>query len=425
MPELESQIDDFQVESDPLAEIPVTGRTWQSGSEDISWDQICFVRALDGPRQLEVYDMDDGSKKLVSTSALVGSRGVVPRLTTHWTINHTVAPHLGGDWSEFPITIICPSEKMLQENSNPHALDAIDTYWVGDSYLPEGTVIIHSGEMPEEFRQIPGITFIERKPENQENINAQTVIEKMGYSYFTGDNGHYMQEEGLDLAIKGLREKENISEGSLHSVHLNYLLEKAGLVLGANNTPEMIFSPEILLNGEEDSKTKIEHSINAIYGAYSREKDIPFSRELVQVWAEFAASAIIDRPDLLWQNTNAIARFADLFHEFPESLEIFKSALESKVTDKKDQNTVDRFYDLMGTATPTQLSEEIENKWQDNKKLAEIELSVREDNLEILKKIIEDNYTYDWPIDVEILETKPSPDDPNKITVKFRVKGQT
>ncbi len=76
-----------------------------------------------------------------------------PRATVHFTLNHVVQAHIGGNWDDRPIIILTPYHDTVQENGKPVGFSAVDTYFSPDAdsglKLPKSARIVHPGSVPD------------------------------------------------------------------------------------------------------------------------------------------------------------------------------------------------------------------------------------------------------------------------------------
>lgn len=363
--------------------IEKVGQPWQEGSPEITWDQICFVRSLGTEGQLEVQQFDDGSSHLVAPTALSASSGEVMRDTVHWSINHKVTANNGGSWAESPYIIIAPGAGLKEKNGNPTSLEGVDTYWVGDTIIPENTVIIHTGEVPEEFQQIPGIKWVKqevdlsllaqnetlqlewaqfkieaarpdvdpvKREQTYRDLNdrqfklndelnkpskekASDIIDKMGYTTFRQNSGMQMNEEGLDDAIHGLRNKENILYAGLHSQQETKNIENATFFFN--------------MREEARSIKSLSQSIRLIRGTVGRLQEAGDIEDadmnsLFQVWMENFHSYVKDNPDKFWQDEEAVSAFTELVANHKEMAQMFHGTFELRKDDPESASFIER-----------------------------------------------------------------------------------
>jgi hypothetical protein len=64
------------------------------------------------------------------------------RLSVHYTLNGPVASHLGGVWGQESLAYIAPLGAFVETNGKPAHLNTSDTWFLGDSVFPEGTVLL-------------------------------------------------------------------------------------------------------------------------------------------------------------------------------------------------------------------------------------------------------------------------------------------
>jgi hypothetical protein len=62
-------------------------------------------------------------------STFDGSGRELPRVTQHFSLNHPVESHAGGDWSDSSYAIISPLKSVIRQNGSPAVLNTVDTYW--------------------------------------------------------------------------------------------------------------------------------------------------------------------------------------------------------------------------------------------------------------------------------------------------------
>lgn len=215
--------------------------------EKLTWENICLARAFVDTTQL--YEAGDGS--IIALSSIDASKGKTPRTTVHFTLNHLVTSHFGGDWASSGLILLCPGEDFVNENGNPENLSGVDTFWSKSVKIPKTSTFIfvednelyrslvdrHANvvfldnerikNLREELKE-SGKRLSECSPEDfeeyQENNShyrrilaelnqilieeVKAIIEHSGYVYFYGDHGHYMDEPfGSAISELGVREK--------------------------------------------------------------------------------------------------------------------------------------------------------------------------------------------------------------------------
>lgn len=83
-------------------------------------------------------------------STFDATRGLSPRTTVHFSMNHPVVSHMYGSWEGAGYAVVIPFKSALEANGKPTQLNTVDTFWelpAGGSFeLPEGSVIIEGGK---------------------------------------------------------------------------------------------------------------------------------------------------------------------------------------------------------------------------------------------------------------------------------------
>ena len=92
--------------------------------QDISWENLALVRATDYIPKIENHEL----KVLTPWEATKGTEKEIPRITTHWCMNHKVESHIEGNWDDKPYLIISPGEGTIEKNGKPENLYAVDTF---------------------------------------------------------------------------------------------------------------------------------------------------------------------------------------------------------------------------------------------------------------------------------------------------------
>jgi len=124
------------------------GKEWKEGSNDISLEQIAFVRAIN-----EIEGIDINQKgEIILPNLANRTKGKIPRLTTHTAINHLVESHTLGSWFVPEVTVIMPGQQTVEENGNPQNLRHPDSFWYGDLKVPEGSTLVWKKEVPDKFK---------------------------------------------------------------------------------------------------------------------------------------------------------------------------------------------------------------------------------------------------------------------------------
>ncbi len=285
-------------------------------NEPIKWSELSFVRAVvDLDKQMKIVD-----GKLLSTSVLNSSKGEIPRLTVHWALNHLVANHLYGDWSEADLIIISPGDKIVSENGVPDNLNAVDTFWSNDVLIPEGSVLLwFDSKPPAEFFELKGIENVLintpseiREPYIRSKLNYEKIkndfdnkkngvniddlfkaedkyrswlseiydikdgvvnkeLRKMGYEIFLGDHGTYM-DGPMSEPIYKLAEAEKI-HSTIHAYTFFGNLEEPTLSMASESDKE-------LFKKEEDGSLVIDKIIRRT--KYKIKQHIEFNKVFTQ-----------------------------------------------------------------------------------------------------------------------------------------------
>ncbi len=118
----------------------------EKGQEALELESLIAVRAT---KYLPV----EGEEGLEMVTTFEASDWEIPRDTIHFSLNHHVAPHMYGSWSDTPYAVISPLEEMMSSNGKPTILNTVDTFWeVGPGErlkLSENTIIVQPGDLPE------------------------------------------------------------------------------------------------------------------------------------------------------------------------------------------------------------------------------------------------------------------------------------
>lgn len=116
------------------------------------------------------------------------------RNSVHFTVNHSVVSHWGGDWSAKKYAIIMPFEQTVKHKGNK-IIGGVptDLYSIGSIKIPKGTVIVRYNEsIPkgkykivdaskiQELKKLKGIKVIESSDKNIQEV-TDDVITKLGY----------------------------------------------------------------------------------------------------------------------------------------------------------------------------------------------------------------------------------------------------
>lgn len=110
----------------------------------LSWRELCFVRAVENP----IREFKNEKDNLVSQTPIDSSKGNIPRITSHWTINHFVESHLGGSWEDCGAVIVCPGEETIKVNGSPENINIVDTFWAHNITIPNNSIILWINDPP-------------------------------------------------------------------------------------------------------------------------------------------------------------------------------------------------------------------------------------------------------------------------------------
>ncbi len=153
-------------------------------TQEITADKLVFVHATSFAPEVEA----DGSLGILNDRE--ATDGKVPRITTHFALNHRVSANSGGQWDNKEYQIIMPGNGMFATNGRPENLMAVDTFYAKSVTLPTGTVIIYEKgykpNIPEETIDKNKIVLIERDQSTNDSELVNIATEKMGYSRISG-----------------------------------------------------------------------------------------------------------------------------------------------------------------------------------------------------------------------------------------------
>lgn len=150
-----------------------------------------------------------GNTILSAKDALTQDGIGASRNSVHFSINHPVAAHRWGDWDNLPYSIIMPYEATKQANPHGKIIEGLpnDLYTNGSVIIPQGSVIIkqnseiESGKIKvSDYPYIEGVKLIETSQAPHSITNS--IIEKMGYSSSSVDNGMGLFEDKISKSSK-------------------------------------------------------------------------------------------------------------------------------------------------------------------------------------------------------------------------------
>lgn len=377
-------MDNLELNSEQTkSQIENVGQKWIEGSQEIDWNQICFVRALKNIDQISV-EHKDGADRLMALSLLSSTKGELPRVTTHWSINHKVSSHAFGSWNDSSLIIISPGADMVKENGLPFSLAVFDTYWDKDLVIPQGSVVLSGSDLPEKTSRVKGIKFVKislgedetekikkleedynkaytkGKVEEGQELEAEyfrestklgevvsSLVNKemtdLGYTVISGDSGTYTNVLGLDSAVYKLAEKEGITQIGGHTETPIWYLEQAMFLLSLGKNENLTDYREAIRlalfgldEGRKNEEPISDRSVLAFCGELVNvlrrdpEKFIKSSADLVDALVLFDKFPEIGKIVSQWINNNAnsnerltdIGSIVDFFNFVDESSEV-------------------------------------------------------------------------------------------------------
>ncbi len=330
------------------------GKEWVEGSQDIEWNQICFVRAINDPRQIKI-ETNNGKNYTHLISVEDSSKGEYDTATIHWSINHKVAGHMWGDWSAPRFVFVSPSENLIKENGIPDNLKAVDTFWSKEIVIPkeskilsignnqelenkdpDGVEIIKSCVTDEEMNKLSKLyqihlgDVVDFQKEGNYRLHKKVIDEKitkeineiisdMGYSILDEDHGGvYMGNKNLDYAVYRLGVRVGIKHSTLHAYTLSCkmvdLLGEKGLLETISNYKFEPLSPD---HKNTDFSSLID-GVERVFTDYHFE-----SKGDVEILLRFSAqlyNAILTYPKITSESKNSSA-LTRLFRAQPTILE--------------------------------------------------------------------------------------------------------
>lgn len=346
--------EDTEKPSKNIEQTESVGRQWQEGEASISWDQMCFVRAIVDEKSIEVADQ---KIKLPTLSSI--TKGGYPRFTNHWSINHLVKTNFGGSWAMSKMVVISPAEALVNKNGLPENLAAVDTFWTKDMIVPKGSIIICVGDIPYQLNNLGGIKVVSMPSDDKiiekikmsqlamDNHEAKTTEEQMklendvfwgkaeldakvrevvnneiknlGYTVLDREAmGVYMHERGLDGAIYNFSKEKGINSSRIHADTLFGELEHQYFWEG----PLMAL---VYSNSFNELQKKVEEDTG--------------KKDGVEFYLNKAAK-IFNKDEWKWIDAEKRERLvfcAELYR-------ILKNSAKSLKTDKKLRSTCDSFF---------------------------------------------------------------------------------
>lgn len=322
----------------PKDDIKPVGKSWQKGEGVIDWDQICYIRALKYDLVSKTYPNEQ--QALVIPTAITATKGEVPRVTSHWTLNHVVCPHMAGgkevidehgvssSWEKPKYIVIAPALSTNEINGKPFNLFGVDTFWKKDVVLSRDAVVIN---FTDERIVADGITeFVATRPNVDPANISDRVIELLGYSPVCGQD-LYVYDRGFDRAVERLAEQEGV-ESAPHSFMTEGKVDAPAFTLRAkssritNEFQQGNFG--VFFGGLRDfSKNYSEESIE-------QEKQIIIAEIydfLVEYYQSFSAKDIDKFTDLVrWEILDTMIDWSNKDHKLHQWLLAIKNKKQNK-----------------------------------------------------------------------------------------------
>lgn len=184
------------------AEIPELERQLPQGEKRMEPQDLALIRVVP-----EEPTRQDG--RLVIQTVFDRS-GFIPRPTLHFTLNHVVGAHSGGDWTGTQVAIISPYDKAVELNGNPISLNTSDTFFAltpGKAFvLPDESTVIKPGktESGELFEKAGKNEIVYKTkdftPEDIQKIEFE--LDRENPQLFEADGSHLGNTIGYSLEHK-------------------------------------------------------------------------------------------------------------------------------------------------------------------------------------------------------------------------------
>lgn len=165
------------------------------------------------PESLCLVHLDDyapaGNRILSAKEALTVDGVAATRNSVHFTLNHPVNAHRYGDWSGQKYVILMPYNATKAANKPGKFIEGLanDLYTNGSVTIPKGSVIIKKNpDIPlgkiqvSNYADIDGVKLIETS--SSPYGLSMPIMEKMGYSPATVDNGLGVFDIGIEKTSK-------------------------------------------------------------------------------------------------------------------------------------------------------------------------------------------------------------------------------
>ena len=224
-----------------------TDERGQIAAQEITADKLVFVHATSFAPKVET----DGSLRILNDQE--ATDGKVPRITTHFALNHRVSANSGGRWDNKEYQIIMPGNDMLAANGRPANLMAVDTFYAKSVTLPPGTVMIYEKgyrpNIPDETIKKNKIVLIERDQNTNDSELVNIVTDKMGYSRITG-GGMRSSDPNINEGISKFAEANEMTSHA-HFNSWSYWLENAKFGLSDGRYDKALQGIEAWYSGPE------------------------------------------------------------------------------------------------------------------------------------------------------------------------------
>lgn len=118
----------------------------QSKTEPLKMDELiaCHLTSY-----YPIYDKKTGEWYLQTT--FDATKGKIARTTVHFTLNHPVADHMYGSWSDRKVAVLAPLGSLVEKNGMMEILNTVDTFWDippgGKLKLPKDAIVLVPGHV--------------------------------------------------------------------------------------------------------------------------------------------------------------------------------------------------------------------------------------------------------------------------------------
>ncbi len=148
--------------------------------EPLKPQELCVVHATR-------YKPEARGDDLLVETTFDATKGKVLRNTVHTALNHKVAGHMYGSWSDAGYVLISPFESMMEANGVPTVLNTVDTYWATNPGEPlvfaDGTLVAPGGAEVEGLYQQEGnvIKFKSAGLDREDLVRLAEYARRNGY----------------------------------------------------------------------------------------------------------------------------------------------------------------------------------------------------------------------------------------------------